>query len=119
MACPVIVDVQGGIGVFGDRRTKKARRRVVDMENDFEVQSMKGIELFGRMSKGIRIELERAVARVPAVSAIAGAEVDEGVARELFFARCVRFEAAPPARRVCDGIENNQEPIWAALRAGQ
>src|SRR6266850_2973874 len=113
MARPIIVDVQRGIGVFGDRRSKQAPRRVVDVEDNFEIEVVQGIDLLGRMIKGIGIEFERAVTRVPAIRGIAGAEVDEGVAREFLFAKgpsdLKRF-LRPGEGAV--GLKITERPFW-------
>ena len=76
------------------------------MKDEFEVEIMQRLDLFGGMVEGIRIEFERAVAGVPAIGAIAGAQINQAVAGEMMVAegtgdlqrvfgaeqRAVRFE---------------------------
>ena len=63
---------------------------MIDVKDHFEIQIVKGINLFGRMRKGVRVEFERAMAGVPAIGAIAGAQIDERVAGKLLLAKRAR-----------------------------
>ena len=55
---------------------------MIDVEDDFEVEVMKGGELLRRLVEGVWIECQRTVAGVPAVGTIAGAQINQSVARQ-------------------------------------
>src|SRR6266404_4524338 len=92
MAPPIIVDVERGTIVFGcelrfelDGGAKEISRRMIDVQDDLEIEIVQGIQLLDRLIKYTRIEIEGAVPHVPTVGAIAGAEVNQCVAREFLF----------------------------------
>src|SRR5258706_1366345 len=88
MPRPVVANVQRGIGVLADGRAKKISRRVVDVENTSEVQLVQRLDVLGH--EGIRVERERTVAGVPTIRAIARAEINQRVARQLLLAKPAR-----------------------------
>src|ERR1700747_3606144 len=73
-----------------DGGSEEVARGVVDVKDDFEIEIVQGLDLFGGMVEGIGIEFQRAMAGVPTIGAIAGAQVDEAVARQLVFAKRAR-----------------------------
>src|SRR5260221_5120727 len=92
MARPIIVDVERGTKIFGcelrielDGCAKEISWSMIDVKDDLEIEIVQGIDLLDWLIKYARIEIERAVAHAPTVGAIAGAEVNQCVAREFLF----------------------------------
>src|SRR4051812_14606696 len=121
MPCPVVVDVEGRGEVLGGRRTRIAAERgaeqipggVIDVEDHLEIEIVQRLDLFGRMRKGIRIEFERAVTRVPAVCAVAGPEIDERIAGKLFFTESLRdLQGLFRPRQGAMRLNVTHRPFW-------
>src|SRR5690349_11286286 len=60
---------------------------MVDMEDNFEIQVVQGLDGFSRMRKSLRIKIERAVACIPTSGAITGAKIDQGIARQFLLTK--------------------------------
>ena len=76
----------GDVGLAPDRGAEQVPRRPVDVQDDLEVQVVQRLEVLRGLVERLGVELERAVADVPAGRAVAGAEIDQGVARQLLVA---------------------------------
>ena len=60
------------------------------MEDDFEIEIVQRLDLFRGMIENVRVKFQRAVAGIPAIRAIAGSEVNQSVAWQLFLAESLR-----------------------------
>ena len=81
------------------------------MQDDFEVLLVKGLEVFGH--ECIRVEVHRAVAGVPTIGAITGAEINQRVARKTLLAKGARdFQRfLRPGERAM-GLKITERPFW-------
>ncbi len=77
MTIPVIANMRRRIGCLGQRSPEKILRRMVDVENHLEVESMERVKLLPGLVKRVWVKLQRTVPGVPAVGAIA----DHGTGR--------------------------------------
>src|SRR5215472_2929960 len=100
------------------------------MENDLEIEIMKCADLVCRMVESVRIELERTVSRVPAVGAVAGAQINQSVTGKLFIPkglrdmewviraskRAMRLDVAEHPLGRHDGVASNSNKFCKGIR---
>ena len=86
-SAPLLRGVGGGFWLFkwSDRGAEQIPRRAIHVQDDFEIQIVKRFDVLRHERVGV--ERERAVAGVPAVRAVARAQINQRVARKFLLTK--------------------------------